>query len=78
MAIQAPGMSKYCEQCGREYLNDERIFPISVMKAKVEVSEGSSGIMKDPPVLGTREPTLARQVFKNFDKCIFCGGKFIS
>lgn len=26
LAIQEPGISKYCEVCGREYLNDEKLF----------------------------------------------------
>ena len=61
LAIQAPGITKYCGICSTPVLNEEF------------VQAQEDGDDKDTDSSGT----LARVLFQACDVCIFCGGKFI-
>ena len=78
MAIQEPGISKYCETCGREYLNEKYLWPIPPGVCTSETSRENSGLPNLLPGLASEETSHLRELIRTFDKCIFCGGKFIS
>lgn len=61
VAIQAPGITKYCGICSTPFLNEEFV------RAQEVADEADT----EPPV------TLARVLFQACDVCIFCGGKFV-
>lgn len=61
IAIQAPGITKYCGICSTPYLNEEFV------RAQEKVGEGEA----EPAY------TITRMLFQACDVCIFCGGKFV-
>jgi hypothetical protein len=61
LAIQAPGITKYCGICSTPVLNEEF----------VQAQEDGGGTDTDSST------TLAKVLFRACDACIFCGGKFI-
>ena len=61
LAIQAPGITKYCGICSTPVLNEEFV---RAQEDGDDTDTDSSG-------------TLARVLFQACDVCIFCGGKFI-
>ena len=61
LAIQAPGITKYCGICSTPFLSEEFV--------RAQEAEGEADA--EPPV------TLARVLFQTCDVCIYCGGKFV-
>lgn len=56
LAIQEPGISKYCERCGKQYLTEEALL-------KDEVSQGNS----DRTDVEVPAPTIGGHSHTNFD-----------
>ena len=89
MTIQEPGISKYCDTCGREYLKEEFVlkdeaesdvglqmldpFPYVRENGDETKIDGESG----RPLVHVDPVSLAHILFKVHDVCLFCGGKFI-
>lgn len=69
LAITRPGISKYCERCGKEFLN-EHVEPTGETH-----TAGNSG--ETPCNLTDRQPSLACWLFQRFDVCPYCGGKYV-
>lgn len=61
IAIQAPGITKYCGICSTPFLSEEF----------VRAQEAGEDADAEPMI------TLARVLFQSCDVCIFCGGKFV-
>ena len=59
LAITSPGISKRCELCGREFLNEHVV------------------TVEEDRVFGAHQPSLACWLFRKFDSCPYCGGKYI-
>lgn len=64
IAITAPNISKLCERCDRTFLT-ERYGPYA--------EELAAATGEEP----ARSPSLADRLFKHFDTCPYCGGKFV-
>lgn len=62
IAIQAPGITKYCGICSTPFLSE----------AFVQAQEAGEGLSVSEP-----KATLARVLFQTCDVCVFCGGKFV-
>lgn len=91
LAIQEPGVSKYCERCGMQYLTEEALLKDN---ARQDTS-GHGGIGALATTRSGHNPTkfnkdgephasapyesasLVRMLFDKYDVCIFCGGKFV-
>lgn len=63
LAIQAPGISKVCGICGKQYLTENYLLKEDTFD---DCSSESS-----------ESPTLLQLLLTAFDKCIYCGGKFV-
>ena len=83
LAIQEPGISKFCSQCGTEYLNEDLAFAainsattstarIDGQPEQMELDLNEDQVSKEQ----TDDCTTARYIFEHFDTCIYCGGKF--
>ena len=68
LAIQQPGISKFCESCEAQYLNELHFPPGS---DDVEVGDE---IWSDCKLV---VPCDVKDLFRAMPKCIYCGGKFI-
>lgn len=76
VAIQIPGLSKFCGICSQQYLRSEQSIAFqSVTDNHTDVSrdERSRTTEKDGPL----KVSLAQVLFATFDACIYCGGKFL-
>ncbi|KAI9833748.1 MAG: hypothetical protein M1819_003481 [Sarea resinae] len=71
LAIQAPGISKYCAVCRREYLDYNRYVGLLG-----ERDHGEPGSAKDHETHDNEDCDLARVLFAACDRCLFCGGGF--
>ncbi|KAF2436207.1 hypothetical protein EJ08DRAFT_230945 [Tothia fuscella] len=78
LAVQAPGISKFCGLCERQYLTETILEPEGP-QAEIEEEDvdmivvgGSSNShgKKEPPDFG-------RVLFASCEDCIYCGGKFV-
>lgn len=88
LAIQEPGVSKYCDTCGSEYLNEDRLLEGTTGATEVIVArtEDYNGMDKNKEVVqgfpvksGSGATVSILQTLLNiYDVCIFCSGKFIS
>ena len=67
LAIQEPGVSKYCERCGAQYCNEEYL-----------LRPPAAGGMEEGDDDDDEAKTLTEYVFTRFSVCIFCRGKFVS
>ncbi len=63
LAIQAPGISKVCGICGKQYLTENYLL--------------KEDILDDCNSESSESPTLLQLLLTAFDKCIYCGGKFV-
>lgn len=70
IAITRPGISKRCERCGKEFLNEH----IETAEEDTISTNHKYGIYQD---LTVRQPSLACWLFKKFDVCPYCGGKYV-
>ena len=87
MAIQEPGISKFCDTCGREYLNEDTALEQDTINSVISSSRSDrTGNAADESAKPSRKPigpgiadneSLAQALFRAHDVCIYCGGKFI-
>ena len=87
LAIQEPGISKFCDTCDREYLNEELLLQedIEVMAVldattnRDEVVESGElhSIESGGSLSEDKGDSLIRAMFRSYGVCIFCDGKFI-
>ena len=87
LAIQEPGISKICDTCGREYLDEDTALERDAINSAIFISRAdqsdkaanesamASQTPTDPVI--TEDQSLAHALFKAHDVCIFCGGKFV-
>ena len=66
LAIQAPGISKVCGICGKQYLTENYLLK--------EDSLDESGLFAGT---ATESPSLLQLLLTAFERCIYCAGKFI-
>jgi hypothetical protein len=92
LAIQAPGITKYCGICRTPYLSEEFVAAQEVENEKQVVgcngAEETQEQLTSDVVRGrisdteggtdTRPVTLAKVLFLGCDVCIYCGGKFVA
>jgi len=77
-AIQEPGISRYCDACSREYLHEDyalntcRVDMNAPSPDGLEIFDNSKN-----PGNETEGESILQTLFKDYDVCIFCGGKFI-
>ena len=71
LAITSPGISKRCERCGREFLN-EHVEPVKE-NTIITVNDDDDDHRR-PKV---RQPSLACWLYRKFDICPYCCGKFV-
>ena len=70
LAITSPGLSKRCERCGREFLN-EHFEPVKDDTAlTIHDDDDHRGAM-------ALQPSLACWLYRKFDICPYCCGKFV-
>lgn len=81
-AIQEPGISRYCDTCRREYLHEDYALndhsrhggkPAPGTKGM----ETSDNATMEGNVVSFDDESILQVLFRNYDVCIFCGGKFI-
>ncbi len=92
LAIQAPGISKYCGLCSMEYLNQDFLLKSNIQySASVEGEDGPHGgaasdVEKEARVISNALTdldnteslqSLAHVLFSSCEVCIYCGGKFV-
>jgi hypothetical protein len=67
LAIQAPGISKVCGICGKQYLTENYLLKEDILDNGDLVAEEAF-----------ESPSLLQLLLTAFDKCIYCAGKFVS
>jgi hypothetical protein len=67
LAIQAPGISKYCGVCGKKFLSEEWV------RSKISVNRTDG----NTPT-GRQTPSLVSLMIDSCDVCVYCGGKFVN
>ena len=93
IAIQAPGITKYCGICSTPFFSEELVAAQERghMMVNSEVQENgmtdqkmtngelseTGGDRRSVEEKGGIRPTLAQLLFFACDACIYCGGKFI-
>jgi hypothetical protein len=67
LAVQAPGICKFCDICGKQYLKATRVESqqTSHSDGDAEMSDGDAGV------------PLTELLSAACDRCVYCGGKFI-
>jgi len=86
LAIQAPGISKTCSLCGKQYLKeifldkddlvqtaDDATNPEPQTAAEIATEHAE----RQKALQGMQTSSLARILFAASDLCLYCGGKFI-
>ena len=78
LTIQAPGISKFCGICGRQFLNDNYLEK-STLRTNDNGIEDLSAQSKNEIETGENAAfqSLAQVLFAACDVCIYCGGKFV-
>ena len=76
LAIQEPGISKYCNTCGREYLN-ETTMAIESEQMTMQIAEGTLNNEGRGEQRTQTDQFFLQMLFQKYDTCIFCPGKFI-
>ena len=71
LTIQEPGISKYCARCGRQFLDPGKA------PAFLSPQNGTDEVVGE----GASEPSnssqsLTYQLFRTFNICPYCDGKF--
>ena len=69
LSITCPGISKRCERCGKEFLK-EQVEPTEEGLTTNNEAETSAN-------MADRSPSLASWLFRRFDVCPYCGGKYV-
>ena len=67
LAIQAPGISKYCGICGKQFLT------VQWVQQKASLREGDGNTSLTPKM-----PNLAYLLLAACELCVYCGGKYVS
>ena len=75
LAIQAPGISKQCGICKRQYFNDEYVS--SQDAAPASTPQQSDSIPAENMDGATRPFGLAQILFASCHVCVYCYGKFV-
>lgn len=63
LTIQAPGISKVCGICGKQYLTENYLL-------KEDISDRND-------LVASESSSLLWLLLTAFDKCIYCAGKFV-
>ncbi|KAF1848382.1 uncharacterized protein K460DRAFT_275313 [Cucurbitaria berberidis CBS 394.84] len=86
LAIQAPGVTKYCGICSTPFLNEDFVMAQEVGVREHDLEKGGFTAVKHVVQEGNMATesekrelpvTLARVLFLACDVCIYCGGKFV-
>ncbi|KAE9985451.1 hypothetical protein EG328_007443 [Venturia inaequalis] len=80
LAIQAPGISKYCGICGKQYIEGSYLETDSQASMSATQNGEDASMEGDTNEDGqtTKDlPTLAELIFTACDSCFYCGGKFV-
>ncbi|MCJ1439212.1 hypothetical protein MMC27_008603 [Xylographa pallens] len=79
LAIQEPGISKFCDTCGREYRNEQQVLQEDIDSMPVmDVTSGNADSLGDEVLpIRDNEHSLISELFRSHGICIFCEGKFI-
>ena len=75
-SIQRPGISKFCGICGNQCLNERKIY-VDMAPPQTSMAESPDG-PEDSRQLPRNRITLAQVILSAANRCIYCGGKFIS
>ena len=76
VAIQIPGISKFCSICSQQYLRDEQSIAFQpVTDSHADASEDERSIITEED--GLLKISFAQLLFAACDACIYCGGKFL-
>lgn len=82
LAICQPGISKSCTRCNRAFLNEQHIFRISSSVTTIthEVSTTTTAEAQaeaEAEAENGEKDDLAEMLFRRYDTCPYCGGKFV-
>jgi len=65
LAIQAPGISKFCGLCNRQYLTNQHLITLDAAEGEIENTSAKP------------DHSLIQLLLVALDICIYCGGKFV-
>ncbi|MCJ1249290.1 hypothetical protein MMC30_006513 [Trapelia coarctata] len=81
-AIQEPGISRYCDSCGREYLHEDYALNdnarhVGNQPPGTDAMEIFDDVHVAENELSTEDESILQTLFNEHEVCIFCGGKFV-
>ncbi|KAL5118460.1 hypothetical protein ACEQ8H_003636 [Pleosporales sp. CAS-2024a] len=87
IAIQAPGITKYCGICTTPYLNEEFVAAQELQDGHHDAQHGQNTAPSTTSHVATQQQqqqeeeervtSFAKILFYSCDACIYCGGKFV-
>ena len=76
VAIQVPGISKFCGICGQQFLRDEySANSLLVTENNTDAPHKEHNTISKND--GSMEVSLVEVLFAACDTCLYCGGKYL-